>query len=86
MIAGPNGATLLSMLLKRMTLWMAHAAAYLQRCHHAAQQESANTAYMEGLGAGQALDNIAQARQAVRCLGSLAYLSCLNECVEHALL
>ena len=56
------------MLLKRMTLWMAHAATYLQRCHHVMQQESASTAYMEGLGAELALDNIAQARQALQVL------------------
>ena len=68
---GPNGVTLLSMLLKRMALWMANAAAYLQRCHQVMQQHSAGVAHMEGLDAGQELNSIAQARQALQVCSHL---------------
>ncbi len=49
-----------------MSGWMASAAAYLQRCHQAAQEGSAGTAYMEGLDPAQHLNSIAQARQALQ--------------------
>ena len=74
LIAGLNGVSLLSQLLKRMASWIASAATYLQRCHRATQDGSASTAYMEGLDPGQHLNSIAQARQAVqvrRCYQSL---------------
>ena len=64
--AGSNRASLLSVLLKRMSGWMATAAGYLQRCHQATQQGSAGTAYMEGLDPSQHLNSIAQARQALQ--------------------
>ena len=64
--AGANGATLLSVLLKRMASWAATAAMYLQRCHQAAQDGSASTAYMEGLDPSHHLNSIAEARQALQ--------------------
>ncbi|DBB03686.1 TPA: hypothetical protein ACH3X3_011009 [Trebouxia sp. C0006] len=63
---GTGGASLLSLLLKRMAGWMASAASYLQRCHQAAQEGSVSAAYMEGLDPSHQLNSIAQARQALQ--------------------
>ncbi|DBA80626.1 TPA: hypothetical protein ACH3X1_007876 [Trebouxia sp. C0004] len=63
---GTSGASLLSLLLKRMAGWMASAASYLQRCHQAAQEGSVSAAYMEGLNPSHELNSIAQARQALQ--------------------
>ena len=64
--AGPNGASLLSVLLKRMAGWVGGAAVYLQRCHQITQDGLPSTAYMEGLPPGHHLAIIAQARQALQ--------------------
>ena len=65
--AGPSGASLLSVLLKRMASWMGTAAMYLQRCHQVTQQDaSASSAYLEGLDPGQRLSSIALARQGLQ--------------------
>ena len=65
--AGPSGASLLSVLLKRMASWVATAAMYLQRCYQVTQQDgSASSAYMEGLDPGHRLSSIALARQALQ--------------------
>jgi hypothetical protein len=64
--AGTSGASLLSLLLKRMAGWMASAASYLQQCHQAAQEGSMSAAYMEGLDPCHELNSIAQARQALQ--------------------
>lgn len=57
----------MSVLLKRLTGWMAEAAVYLQRCHMAKHQGSAaSVASLEGLDVRQDLGSIAEARQALQ--------------------
>lgn len=62
----------MSVLLKRITGWMAEAAVYLQRCHVARHQGTdASNASMEGLEIGHDLGSIAQARQALQVIAKI---------------
>ena len=57
----------MSVLLKRITGWMAEAAIYLQRCHMVRHEGTdASTASLEGLEVRHDLGSIAQARQALQ--------------------
>ena len=83
--AGPQGATLMSVLLKRIAGWMAEAAVYLQRCHVVRHQGiQASIASMEGLETGHDLGSIAQARQAlqVKAMLRLLFLHSCSACCD----